>query len=239
MKVNTKILSIPPYISTSWKNILSLHIDTKKEKPILVVGLANGSTIEIPNLDQESLQSVFSAHEKHLNPKTPPLSEPEPSSSFGESFSERSSAILSLPINFGLGNGMENLLQHNPEAANSPPLPEEFIKKIAHLSKMLGFENLANLSKPEPHCNCTHCQIMSILQNEKPNQHYQEALDGEEVSDEDLRFREWNIEQTGDNLYRVSNPFNAEEYFNVFLGKPVGCTCGKENCEHIRAVLHS
>ena len=61
----------------------------------------------------------------------------------------------------------------------------------------------------------------------------------EEISEEDLRFREWDIEQKGENLYLVRNPLNQKEEYNVFLGNPVGCTCGKDNCEHIRTVLNS
>jgi hypothetical protein len=61
----------------------------------------------------------------------------------------------------------------------------------------------------------------------------------EEVSDEDLKFRDWEIKQTAEQLYTVTNPLDANEHYNVFLGSPLGCTCGDKNCEHIRAVLTS
>lgn len=240
MKVNTKILSIPPYISTSWKNVLSLHIETRAEEPVLIIGLVNGSTIEIPKLDKASLESVFAAHEKHLDKEVTTPLESHEQPSFGEPFSDASSAILSLPLNFGLDSNMGNLLQHNQEAADSPDLPRDVIDKIAQLSKVIGLDNLDNFPKPEPHCNCMHCQIMRVIRDEEESrQDGQATLEEEEVSDEDLKFREWDIEQTGDNLYKISNPFNPEEQFSVFLGTPVGCTCGKKNCEHIRAVLNS
>ena len=82
-----------------------------------------------------------------------------------------------------------------------------------------------------------HCQIMRIMREDQ-----EEATDNsheEEVTAEDLRFREWDIEHSGDHLFVVSNPLNQQEQYNVFLGKPVGCTCGQPNCEHIRAVLNS
>jgi len=66
----------------------------------------------------------------------------------------------------------------------------------------------------------------------------QESLE-EEVSAEDLKFRDWDIVQSGDDVYIVTNPLNAEEQYNVYLGNPVGCTCGQPNCEHIRSVLNS
>ena len=40
-------------------------------------------------------------------------------------------------------------------------------------------------------------------------------------------------------LIVVTNPLDANEHYNVFLGDPIGCTCGQKNCEHIRAVLNS
>jgi len=240
MKINTKILSIPPYISTSWKNVISLHIETRSGNSVLIIGLVNGSTIEIPNLDQESISSVFAAHEKYLEQDAPaPTTSEDSSTVLPEGFSDGGSAILSLPLNFGLDSNMGNLLQHNQEASDSPDLPKDMIDKIAQLSKVIGLDNLENFPKPEPHCNCMHCQIMRVIREEEEARNEQHEELEEEITDEDLKFREWDIHQIGDQLYIVSNPFNNNEQFNVYLGNPVGCTCGKPNCEHIRAVLNS
>ncbi len=238
MKINQKILSIPPYISTSWKNVVSLHLQQQNGAAVLLIGLVNGSTIEIPGLDKQILEATFAAHEKFLEqdcisagPKGPP-----PGSIIPPGMMEDSSAILSLPLRFGLDANMGNLLQHNPEASDSPDLPKEVIEKIASFSKVVGFDNIDNFPKPEPHCNCMHCQVMKAMQESTHDHHEEEE---EEISEDDLRFREWDIEQKGENLYIITNPLNAEEHYNVFLGKPVGCTCGQPNCEHIRAVLNS
>ncbi|NGX33463.1 MAG: hypothetical protein K1060chlam4_01531, partial [Candidatus Anoxychlamydiales bacterium] len=40
-------------------------------------------------------------------------------------------------------------------------------------------------------------------------------------------------------LYRVTNPLDENEHYSVFLKDPIGCTCGKKNCEHVKAVLNS
>ena len=68
MKVNQKILSSDFLLisSTSWKNVLSLHLDRREGHPILVIGLVNGSTIEIPHLESSEMEAIFNAHEKHL-----------------------------------------------------------------------------------------------------------------------------------------------------------------------------
>lgn len=233
MKINQKILSIPPYISTSWKNVVSLHI----EMGALVIGLVNGSAIEIPGLDRPTLEATFAAHQNYLEKEEQMNRGPIPGAIIPPGMMEGSSAMMSLPIQFGLNGNMGNLLQHNSEAADSPDLPKEMLEKITSFSKALGFENNDQLPKPEPHCNCMHCQVMKAMHTKIEKT--RDEIDDEEVTDDDLRFREWDIKQTDDKLFVVSNPLNTEEHYNVFLGKPVGCTCGQADCEHIRAVLNS
>lgn len=240
MRINPKILSIPPYISTSWKNVLSLHLDRRDERSILVIGLVNGATIEIPHLETSEMEAIFNAHQKYLELET--LQPPAPQGLNPPAIHptvnlEHPGTLLSFPLPFGIeGINMTNLLQHNSEAADSPNLPKEVLEKIATLTKSIGFENPDQFPKAEPHCNCMHCQIMRALHQDQDDaeEHHEE-----EVSDQDLKFKDWDIDQTGDKLYIVSNPLNQTEHYNVFLGNPVGCTCGERNCEHIRAVLNS
>ena len=47
------------------------------------------------------------------------------------------------------------------------------------------------------------------------------------------------ITQTGDKLFTVVNKLDPQENYHVYLGHPVGCTCGKQGCEHILVVLKS
>ena len=61
----------------------------------------------------------------------------------------------------------------------------------------------------------------------------------EKIDDLDLVFRDWEIKELSNNLYTVTNPLDLNEHYNVFLGEPIGCTCGHKNCEHIKAVLQS
>ncbi|MBS0629336.1 MAG: hypothetical protein JSS30_03820 [Verrucomicrobia bacterium] len=239
MKINPKILCIPPYISTSWKNVLSLHMDRREGHPILVIGLLNGSTIEIPRLESIELEAIFNAHQKHLEQEAAQTQPPKPSSqpTVLPGMNIEAGGLISFPLPFSIeGNNMGNLLQHNQDAADSPDLPKEVLEKIAGLTKAIGFDNPDNFPKAEPHCNCMHCQIMRVFHQE-PESH--EEQQEEVVTDQDLQFRDWDIRQAGDKLYVVSNPLCAGEHYNVFLGSPVGCTCGEHNCEHIRAVLNS
>ncbi|KPK33563.1 MAG: hypothetical protein AMS24_00800 [Chlamydiae bacterium SM23_39] len=211
MKININILSIPPYISTSWRNIQSLTTDQNKD---LVVFLITGERIVIPNLDFETISNIFDTHEKFLEQKNKIIGFKLP---------------ISLPEVDGL-DSMNSIMQHNQSQSNAPDLPKEVIEKISSIFKIMQIDDQESLPKAEPHCNCFHCQIARAIRGES-----RENI--EEVSEEDLKFRDWEIKKTGKNLYIVTNPLNKDEYYNVFLGKPIGCTCGKKNCEHIKAVL--
>ena len=241
MKINPKILSIPPYISTSWKNIASLHVENHPACLVLIVTLLSGVRIEVPHLEQAMIEGIFTAHARYLEHEE--KSFPKPPSLLPLNFPsiQEQTLALGLPLKNSI-TGMDhlgNLLQHNPEQADTPDLPSEVLQKIAQLSKTMGIEDPNAVPKPEPHCNCVHCQIARALQigclhNEPAKEEIEEI-----VSDEELKFRTWDILQTGDKFYKVSNPTDNEEQYNVFLGDPVGCTCGKDHCEHIRAVLNT
>ena len=239
-KINDKSLSISPYISTAWSNINTLHMKHVEGKSLLLVILQNGTVIEVPNLEKSAIKEIFEAHEKHIDMETEsPLDSkkeiesaknPDLSFSFG------------FPFKFNGGDGIENIasfLHHNGDLKNSPNLPPEILAKITAITKTLGmnFDEL-NMPKPEPHCNCPYCQVSSVITNpqQKANKEEEEQ---EVVTDSDLTFREWDIKQEGEKLYRVTNILDKTEHYQVYLGSPLGCTCGKKNCEHIRIVLSS
>jgi hypothetical protein len=228
MKINQRILSIPPYISTTWKNVSALHVEARPVGIILIITLISGTRIEIIGLDPGIIKAIFAAHVSAVELEAAP----------------RPSAIASMqdhPLSLGVSSSVDNmgpLLQHNPERSDDPDLPESFIEKISSLSKMLGIRDPALLPDPEPHCNCMHCQISKAMRSGLDENRAQEELE-EIVSDEELKFRTWDINKTADKLYVVCNPLDNKEHYSVYLGEPVGCTCGNPHCEHIRAVLNS
>lgn len=239
MKINHKVLSVPPYVSTSWKNVNMLSM----EQDTLVIVLNNGTKIAVPGLDHAVIQEIFSQHERFVEQDeasipTPSPQKKPPYDAAGKVFS------FGIPLDMGAaGVGIENefssFLQHNPELANSPDFPPDMLTKVADVSKRLGLDaNTSSLPKAEPHCNCPYCQIARALSNEAEEPSSEESFD-EEVTDEDLTFREWDIVDLGEKRYKVSNPLSTNESFQVYLGNPIGCTCGEKNCEHIRAVLNS
>lgn len=218
MKITDKILSIPPYISTSWKNIVSLQVEPRSIGLVLVIELITGSKVEIPNLERPLLEQVFASHAKVI-----------------EDEGKGSLMTTPMPFPFAFPNleGLTSMIQHNEEQKESPPLPAEMLNRIAEMTKGLLPEDLSSIQQPQPHCNCPHCQVMRAVLGtyEKP------SIIEEEVSDADLTFRSWDIKQENDKLYSVTNPLDNKEHYNVFLGDPLGCTCGNKNCEHIQAVL--
>lgn len=244
MKINSKILSIPPFISTCWKNIASLHIENQQPTLILIITLINGVRIEVPDLESAMIEAIFAAHARFLEQEDK-SAQPKGSPKTPIGFPRIHEQIISmeLPLKQGIAN-MENLgtlLQHNPDQADSPDLPPDILEKITQLSKTLGIDDPNVVPKPEPHCNCMRCQIARAMQKGLGCDGDQEECKEHEelVSDEDLKFRTWDVAQTGDKLYLVSNPIDDEEHYNVFLGDPIGCTCGQPHCEHVRAVLNT
>jgi len=225
MKINKEVLHLPPHISTSWNNISSIF----SKGTLLIILLKNGLKIEITDLNPTVIKNIFDAHAEHLVNKD----KPKTSISFG------------LPLAGGLPNSlltnpnMESLssvMQHDPNQKNAPDLPPDLLKKISTLAKIFTEETNSELPVPEQNCNCMHCQIAKAMQIGAGKNI--ENLD-EEVSDEDLKFRVWDIKEEGNKLFSVTNPLDKNEHYNVFLGSPIGCTCGKKNCEHIKAVLKS
>lgn len=232
MKINHKVLSLPPFISTSWKNIFSLHMEDLEQGPVMVILLKNGVQIEIPSLDPLIAGAIFTAHAQYLEElpsKTPPPLH------LNEALQKMGFAHFSI--------GMEeienrhNALEHNPNQMDLPDIPKEIIDKLVSISHIMGIENFHGSSKAESDCKCIHCQIARVIDQEKQKE-ISESIE-EEVTLEDLRFRLWDINETGHQLYRVSNPLDTQEHYDVILRDPIGCTCGEKNCEHIHAVLNS
>lgn len=228
MKINHQVLSIPPYISTSWKNINSILVDQNGN---LVILLHTNAKISIPNLDKPIINVIFDAHAKYLEKEENDKRQKNQTFSMGIPLKISGEGVDSAIESLGLA------MQHNPANANAPDLPPEILSKIASISKIMGMDNPEVTPKAEPHCNCIHCQIAKAIRGESFDDESEEVI--EEVTEEDLKFKTWEIAQTAEHLYVVTNPINKNEKYTVFLGKPLGCTCGAKNCEHIRAVLNT
>jgi hypothetical protein len=251
MKITQKILHLPPYISTSWDQIRALYLKEKE----LVVCLIDGVEIRIPGLNDEIIQAIFNAHSAYLEGqqnltqeqgmKFPfPQAAPNPPQAAHTPEGEATAAFR-----LGFGTNMDSFasaMHHNAAQANLPDLPKEVLGKISAIAKIIAPEDIQNVPKPEAHCNCVHCQIARAIHDqldpttiESPQTlHIREERE-EAVSEEELKFQNWNISQIGDKLFSVVNRLDPQEKYSVFLGEPVGCTCGKAGCEHILAVLNS
>jgi len=239
MKINNKILSIPPFISTSWNEISSLYV----RNDVLIVLLMEGNEIHIPNLDMDTLFLVFNTHANVLEEqqKTPAPTHAANLQAlpFGSN--------VDIPFRLGIGLGTiqdigSSIFQHDPSQANIAPIPIEILQKIISITQIVSPGGLQMLSKPETECNCVHCQVANILLQEFSDMDALAAIkqnSPEKVSEADLHFQNWEIQQIGDQLYSVSNRLDGNEKYRVHLGDPVGCTCGKSGCDHIVAVLKS
>lgn len=234
MIINKKILSLPPYISTSWSNIKILRI----EGTMLNIDLSNGETIRIPDLSPEMIEAIFNGHAAFAEQSemgTIRSTGASPQALFGNE-------DMSFRFGFAGLEGLGTTLQHNPAQMGAPDIPQEVLDKIAGIAKVIAPGDPDALPKAEPHCNCMHCQIARAInreiQNSAPAEEAAQQAE-EEVSVEELHFCQWDIKPSGENLYSVANKLDPQEKYSVYLGHPVGCTCGKENCDHIIAVLRN
>ena len=241
MKINSKILSLPPHISTTWKNVTSIQLVNEGSVPLLAIILNDGHVVKIPGLAKEIIDQVFESHSLYLegDATVEPVKQEAPSE-VGPAELSKAMASMGMPFQFSVdGPAGMGPLQHNPEQASAPNMPPEVLSKITQVAHALGLDSeAATMPDAEPHCNCMHCQVIRAMKGKEPIEQ-EEAAEEETVSDEDLKFKEFDIEQKGKDLYEVTNPLDRTEHFQVFLGKPIGCTCGKKDCEHIKAVLNS
>lgn len=243
--INSEILSVPPYLSISWDDVLSLRLKKGPEgSQSLIISLKGGEDVAIPNPPSDLLLKTFRIHANHLSSTKKSIEitkEPIKNTTTGNFF-EKGLLGIAPPkdgdVRVGLGtlDGITAAMEHNPSQSDMPSLPNDLLDKVAAVSKALTKEG--ELPKPEyvENCNCVHCQIARAVE---VGVGLSEDQPEEAVSEEDLKFREWDINQKDEHLYKVSNPLNSEEIYSVYIGDPLGCTCGKKDCEHIRAVLSS
>lgn len=243
MKITPKFLHLPPHISTSWMQVRALFL----KQSDLVVSLLDGTMIVIHGLPPEIIETIFKAHAAFLESQftRPPQSErPMPLQFFqisSQGNPETGEKGHAMRINFDSLESISTAMQHNPAQANLPDLPKEVVNKIAEIAKVVAPDEISNMPKAEPHCNCTHCQISRAIHGnipEKPSVNEQVPVE-ETITEADLAFQQWDITKSGEQLYTVTNRLDTSEKYTVFLGDPIGCTCGKPNCEHILAVLKS
>lgn len=245
VKIDEKLICIPPHISVTWDQVTFLQSreDPETKNFTLIIHLVDGKVVEVPDLDSSLIDIAFAAHMKHLEGK--PSSDEEESKTFGGLLQQITGLtpeqLAGMPIRLGITKGLpgiENIemaFQHNQEQANAPDMPAEVLEKIGGMAKMMLGGDLNAFPKPEPHCNCMHCQLARAIHDIPKN----ENIENEPVTDEDLTFRSWDIKERGEKMFLVTNPLDPKEHYTVYLGSPVGCTCGDPDCEHIKAVLYS
>ncbi len=183
------------------------------------------------------IEAIFSAHARYLEQeeKAPaPKLLPGTPLSLPDSSQQLASFALPLKDMQGLGN----VSQHNPEQADTPDLPQTGPGKIGEITKAMGIDDLIASPQtraplqlralPDRAGNAGRCRERSRRRSRKKLSLMRNLNSARGIS---RRLR--------DKLYVVTNPLDDKEHYNVFLGDPVGCTCGHHHCDHVRAVLNS
>jgi hypothetical protein len=244
MKINNKFICIPPYLSTSWENVHSLTVEDAQ----LIITLTDESIVSIPDLKGEQIENIFHSHLEFLESNPTPSEQaqlqvpglPAQIAELLQGGSDQNANTMSFGISLDQVNGMENMssmLQHSQEQSHTPDLPPEMLHKIASIAQIMIPDGAEAFPKPEPHCNCMHCQIGRAIHNDSESV---EIVEEETIDNSELTFREWDIKEDTNEHFVVSNPFDSSEQYHVSLANEVlGCTCGASNCEHLVAVLRS
>jgi hypothetical protein len=241
MKITKKFLSLPPYVSVPWHNVGAIRLEPNSPTtPVLVVLLTDGSQVEIPNLSEAVIEAIFASHQSFLDSEEAEEELETRQSSTPFSSVGLADPFMGVPFRISAGGieGISAAMAHSPEQAEAPDLPAEMLERVSGIARVLGIDNAVELPAAEAGCNCYHCQIARAITG-TPAPNHAEFEEEEQVSDEELRFRSWDISESGEDLYLVVNPTEPLEKYSVCLRKPIGCTCGQSNCEHIRAVLNS
>lgn len=239
MKIDHKILSIPPYISTDWSQVRAVFV----KDGTLCVALVEGDTIDVPGLSQDEITKIFESHaefveEMYKESSSSASDSQQPAFPFPFPTPSDQNDQSSIQMSFGPnGESWGNVMHHNPEQSHLPNLPSEIIEKITNITKVIIPSEVISLAKAEPHCNCIHCQIVRAMNGNATES--SEAIDElEDISDEELKFSQWDVQEVNEKIFTVTNKLDQNESYQVCL-KPIGCTCGKSNCEHIITVLES
>jgi hypothetical protein len=240
MKITAKILSIPPYISTQWEYVTSIRlVDT-----ILIVALKDGSSCSIPNLPQNVIDEVFTYHSASLEEAN---HQKEELTTVLEGVKTGFTDLFTTLGKLGATTmgSIGKSLEHDPKNTHLPPIPPEMEEKVRLLLNIIPEEDVLAMPEAVPGCNCMYCQINRILRQAVLERHPEEKPDilpdqeTKQPEDKELEFSEWVVESLADKMYKVTNKLDPKEEYRVFLGNPIGCTCGKQHCEHILAVLRS
>lgn len=240
MKITSFLLSLPPYFSARWEFIQSIRM----QENVLIVTLKDGSSSTIPHLSNDEISQIF--HSFALYAEAPPTITTQENplkrdiSQLVEGVKKGFSDFVHILSKSG-GNalGFAKALEHDPSNANMPPLPPEAIQKIEMLLQIVPEEDIMAMQAPIDHCMCMYCQVQRLLRQALFKKKEIGENEGEPVDENELKFNEWIVSPVSDKLYSVRNKLDPEEEYRVFLGEPLGCTCGKANCEHIIAVLRS
>ncbi len=267
MRITPKILYIPPYISTRWDQVTSVRAigDDAVEVSLangVSITIPHLETSTIEQIFSCHLQAAEELEKEEALKKSQPR-EGEKSHSYVQQqelsqflhiLQNGLKEVLSLLMRLG-SQGVSSFgkaLEHDPKNANLPPLADEMKEKVLSLLNIIPKEDIFAMTPPEPDCNCMYCQISRVLRNAiREKEAHEEEVGNEETSlldenkdeeiidERELEFSEWIVNPLSDKLYSVKNKLDPKEEYRVFLGNPIGCTCGKPNCEHIIAVLRS
>jgi hypothetical protein len=246
MKINKKMISIPPYISTSWNYVDGLYM----KGATLVITLFGGESVNVPGLKPEIIEAIFAAHAESMEQEVSQMSEAKAEHlmmglPFGPSLFSQEFPLLGngeTAFQFGISSmdGMGSAMEHNPSQADAPDLPLEILQKIGAIVKIVAPEEMISGATAIQNCNCPHCQITRAIFDSPDEREMLTSDGGGECVAAPQAVHRFQIQQDSTDSFTVIDSEDAtRKEHKVFLGSPVSCTCGEEGCKHVIAVLRS
>jgi hypothetical protein len=147
MLINKKLLHIPPFISTSWKDVELLLGDGHHS---LNIYLKNGTLVQISHLSKEELDLIFQVHQEIL-------------------LAQASSKDLTLPHPL-LFQFSHQFLEQDPQISDTTSLSDAVkIKLLSVLDQMIPQEHTH--AHPDS-CSCAQCTLINFLseKNQTPDE---------------------------------------------------------------------
>lgn len=230
MKITATTLSIPPYITANWDSISVIHMEEIEEEIILVITLITEDRVEVPGLSIDQIEEIQRKFSEFMNANNKKEMASEHSNQIVSVISDMFQQLFQ-EMREGPVSVIKIPVTHTPSQANLPQLSPETLNNIVKIIQSIGISesNLVNSEDCIDKCRCLYCQACS---------HVRDKLGKSDVKNDDISFdTEWNISQVSEFAFNVQSKEFPDEVFKVSL-KPVQCSCGQKNCEHIKVVLY-
>lgn len=228
MKINKNMLSIPPYITTTWDNITCVQACVVQDEFVdIKICLADGEKVEVPHVPEKIFNKIRDEYEKFIESSSinTPADLGGIASGIADIFQGANRELPAIGRGENVGVIGFPVSGHPRQHHEAPVLGKEALRQITKTLGEKAFEG-EYITK----CNCIYCQSCRFVQDKKNKESGEKPL---EFSDA------WLVEEVGTDKFIVRDKMKESNVFTVYLKPKIICSCGSNVCEHIKATLFS